>query len=82
MVKKLSCVSCGSFKRFPHTFTSMSLPHPLQALGPSAPEPYYRFLLEKGFELIMLTSFSCGILVVPICLLDVGSYYFFLCLLS
>ena len=25
----------------------------------------------------MLTSFSCGILVVPICLLDVGSYYFF-----
>ena len=22
MVKKLSCVSCGSLKRFPHTFTS------------------------------------------------------------
>ena len=21
MVKKLSCVSCGSLKRFPHTFT-------------------------------------------------------------
>ena len=25
MVKKLSCVSCGSLKRFPHTFTSSSL---------------------------------------------------------
>ena len=24
-VKKLSCVSCGSLKRFPHTFTSVSL---------------------------------------------------------
>ena len=24
MVKKLSCVSCGSFKRFPHTFTNGS----------------------------------------------------------
>ena len=24
MVKKLSCVSCGSLKRFPHTFTSGS----------------------------------------------------------
>ena len=22
MVKKLSCVSCGSLKRFPHTFTT------------------------------------------------------------
>ena len=22
MVKKLSCVSCGSLKRFPHTFTN------------------------------------------------------------
>ena len=22
MVRKLSCVSCGSLKRFPHTFTS------------------------------------------------------------
>jgi hypothetical protein len=25
MVKKLSCVSCGSLKRFPHTFTTQSL---------------------------------------------------------
>ena len=25
MVKKLSCVSCGSLKRFPHTFTTLSL---------------------------------------------------------
>ena len=24
MVKKLSCVSCGSLKRFPHTFTTLS----------------------------------------------------------
>ena len=24
MVKKLSCVSCGSLKRFPHTFTGIS----------------------------------------------------------
>ena len=24
MVKKLSCVSCGSLKRFPHTFTSLT----------------------------------------------------------
>ena len=24
MVKKLSCVSCGSLKRFPHTFTTIS----------------------------------------------------------
>ena len=24
MVKKLSCVSCGSLKRFPHTFTKLS----------------------------------------------------------
>ena len=23
MVKKLSCVSCGSLKRFPHTFSSV-----------------------------------------------------------
>ena len=23
MVKKLSCVSCGSLKRFPHTFTTV-----------------------------------------------------------
>ena len=34
-------------------------------------------ILEKIFQPKMLTSFSCGILVVPICLLDVGSYYFF-----
>ena len=26
MVKKLSCVSCGSLKRFPHTFTSDMVP--------------------------------------------------------
>ena len=32
MVKKLSCVSCGSFKHFPHTFTSNRLYHILQAL--------------------------------------------------
>ena len=25
MVKKLSCVSCGSLKRFPHTFTNCAL---------------------------------------------------------
>ena len=25
MVKKLSCVSCGSLKRFPHTFTIVRL---------------------------------------------------------
>ena len=24
MAKKLSCVSCGSLKRFPHTFTTQS----------------------------------------------------------
>ena len=34
-------------------------------------------IIEKIIQPIMLTSFSCGILVVPICLLDVGSYYFF-----
>jgi hypothetical protein len=32
MVKKLSCVSCGSLKRFPHTFTTVNDvlvdPHP------------------------------------------------------
>ena len=27
MVKKLSCVSCGSLKRFPHTFTSAHALH-------------------------------------------------------
>ena len=25
MVKKLSCISCGSLKRFPHTFTKANL---------------------------------------------------------
>ena len=27
MVKKLSCGSCGSLKRFPHTFTTANLAH-------------------------------------------------------
>ena len=29
MVKKLSCVCCGSLKRFPHTFTSTTQGHAL-----------------------------------------------------
>ena len=34
MVKKLSCVSCGSLKRFPHTYTTVSyLLHNLLKIG-------------------------------------------------
>ena len=46
MVKKLSCVSSGSLKRFPHTFTNISL----IACGQSTVSPLHSSLglLEEG----------------------------------
>ena len=38
MVKKLSCVSCGSLKRFPHTFTNVGQPTILEPLPSVEPE--------------------------------------------
>ena len=39
MIKKLSCVSCGSLKRFPHTFTTMR-----HMLGESMYSPVFRWI--------------------------------------
>ena len=32
MVKKLSCVICGSLKRFPHTFTKCACAHARESI--------------------------------------------------
>ena len=47
MVKKLSCVSCGSLKRFPHTFTSgADYTHHIQMSPPSFESLYWVNILK------------------------------------
>ena len=41
MVKKLSCGSCGSLKRFPHTFTRLAVTLYARARGHCASLPYF-----------------------------------------
>ena len=54
MVKKLSCVSCGSLKRFPHTFTTVggfgmeNSNFGLQRTNPFAPFDDYPGLQQKS----------------------------------
>ena len=55
MIKKPSCVSCGSLKRFPHTFTSSTcnLHSETPNLEPYAPQPLTRAPLGvQKFSLI------------------------------
>ena len=57
MVKNLSCVSCGSLKRFPHTFTTVSV---VQLKDKHCQKPHCRNGVVDKFKQSRLHTF-CGI---------------------